>query len=141
MSRQNKSVRTKKPAGKGPTPAIKSPLRLAETVYQSAQDALETYSSVFSKHDFTQAQLFTLLVLRVFFKTDYRGIIDILADFSDLRRVLELDDQKIPHHTTLVHAEKRLLKKRPSKLSCSPYFSWLGNKEYLEESELFGWVS
>lgn len=104
---------------------VKSPVKLARLVYRTAQEALDEYSSPVSRHDFTQAQLFTLLVLRTFFRIDYRGLLDYVEDFSDLRQVLDLEE-KLPHHTTLVHAEARLLKKRPAKLSKTPYFDWLG---------------
>ena len=87
----------------------KSPLALAKQTMRIAQAALPEYSSLYSRHDFTQHQLFTILVLRQFLKTDYRGIIQMLADFSDLRKALGL--KKIPHYSTLCYAEKRLIKK------------------------------
>jgi hypothetical protein len=105
--------------------AVKSPVALAQIVYRTAQAALDEYSHPFSRHDFTQAQLFAILVLRVFFRTDYRTIVSYLHDFSDLRKVLELGD-RVPHYSTLCYAEQRLLKKRPSRLSKLEYFSWLG---------------
>jgi len=87
----------------------KSPVALAKEAMQAAQAGLDPYSSNFSRHDFTQQQLFTILVLRQFFKTDYRGIIQMLKDFAELRKTLKL--KKIPHYSTLCYAEKRLLKK------------------------------
>lgn len=87
----------------------KSPVALAREAIRTAQAAVPDYSSVYSRHDFTQHQLFAILVLRQFLKTDYRGIIQMLADFSDLRKVLGL--RKVPHYSTLCYAEKRLLKK------------------------------
>ena len=87
----------------------KSPLALAKQALRSAKASLSTYSSHYSRHDYTQHQLFAVLVLRQFLKTDYRGIIQMLEDFSDLRKVLGL--KKIPHYSTLCYAEKRLLKK------------------------------
>jgi hypothetical protein len=87
----------------------KSPVALAKQAMRIAKTALLDYSSVYSRHDFTQHQLFAILVLRQFFKTDYRGIIQMLADFSDLRKALDL--MKVPHYSTLCYAEKRLLKK------------------------------
>jgi hypothetical protein len=114
--------------------AVKSPLEFAQTVYRTAQDALEEYSCAVSRHDFTQAQLFAILVLRIFFRTDYRGIVAYLRDFSDLRRVLEL--RKVPHFSTLCYAEKRLLKKRHWKLSRLEYFSWLGALDCSGENAL-----
>src|SRR5262249_3609810 len=69
--------------------------------------------------DFTQHQLFALLALKTFFKADYRGVIQLLADFAELRDELGLD--KVPHYATLCYAAKRLLKKgRPSCSSSGP---------------------
>jgi len=87
----------------------KSPVALAREAFAAAQKALPAYSAVRSRHDFTQAQHFSILVLRQFFGTDYRGIIEILRDFSDLRSVLSL--QKLPHWTTIQKAQQRMLKK------------------------------
>ena len=87
----------------------KSPVALGREALKVAKAGLPIYSSHYSRKDFTQHQLFAILVLRQFFKTDYRGIIQMLRDFSDLRRALKLN--KIPHYSTLCYAEKRLLKK------------------------------
>jgi hypothetical protein len=87
----------------------KSPVALAKEALYAAKASLSTYSSHDSRHDFTQHQLFAILVLRQFFKTDYRGIIQMLKDFSDIRNILQLN--KIPHYSTLCYAEQRLLKK------------------------------
>lgn len=82
-----------------------------------ARDALPLYSSRFSRRDFTQHQLFAILVLRQFFKTDYRGVCQLLEDLPELREHLELES--VPHYSTLCYAERRLLKKTPS-MTCSP---------------------
>ena len=87
----------------------KSPVAVACEALGVGRKGLPPYSSPFSKKDFTQPQLFAILVLRQFFKTDYRGVVEMLHDFSDLRTVLEL--KKVPHYSTLCYAEKRLLKK------------------------------
>ena len=87
----------------------KSPLALAQKTFQLAQASLSPYSNTYSPRRYTQPQLFTILVLRQFFKTDYRGIERLLDDFSDLRRILEL--KQVPDHSTLQKAETRLLKK------------------------------
>lgn len=89
----------------------KSPLQLAQVSYAIAKRALDTYSHPRSRHDFSQAQLFSLLLLRQFFQTDYRGLVQLVSEFAELRRVLEL--KSVPHFTTLQKAEKRLLKKGP----------------------------
>ena len=87
----------------------KSPVALAKEALQAAKASLAMYSSHYSRKDFTQHQLFAILVLRTFFKTDYRGIIQLLHDLPDLAKHLEL--KKIPHYSTLCYAEQRLLKK------------------------------
>jgi hypothetical protein len=87
----------------------KSPVALAREALAVAEAALAAYSSRFSKRDFTQPQLFAILALRQFFKTDYRGTVQMLHDFSELRNVLKL--KKVPHYSTLCYAERRLLKK------------------------------
>ena len=75
-------------------------------------DALKPYSHRFSPKKFTQPQLFACLVLKEFYKTDYRGIAAILADNSDLRRTLGL--QRVPHFTTIQKAGRRLLRNAPA---------------------------
>ena len=89
----------------------KSPVGLAQEALRVGQAALQPYSSRFSRKDFTQAQLFSRLVLKEFLRTDYRGIVQMVADLSDLRKVLKL--KKVPHYSTLCYAQKRLLKKTP----------------------------
>lgn len=83
-------------------------MALARVALRVAAGALPAYASAFSKRDFTQHQLFAILVLKQFFKTDYRGIAALLDDLPDLQRTLELT--KVPHYSTLCYAEKRLLK-------------------------------
>lgn len=87
----------------------KSPVALGKEALAVAQEALPAYSSRFSRKDFTQPQLFAILVLRQFFKTDYRGIVQMVRDFADLRAALDL--KKVPHYSTLCYAEQRLVKK------------------------------
>jgi Transposase domain (DUF772) len=89
--------------------ATRSPVALARKALQVTRQAVPAYSSKYSKRDFTQHQLLTILVLQQFFKTDDRGIVVLLNELSDLRRTLEL--KKVPHHTTLFHARQRLAKK------------------------------
>src|SRR6516162_11625129 len=90
-------------------PMTKSPRAVAREALRLAQEALPTYSSKFSRQDYTQHQLFALLALKTFFKTDYRGLIQMLVDFRELRDDLGLE--KIPHYSTLCKALQRLLKK------------------------------
>src|SRR5262249_39761447 len=90
-------------------PMTKSPRRVALEALRLAQESLPAYSCPTSRHDFTQAQLFAILALKTFFKTDYRGIIAIVRDWPELQHDLGL--AKLPHYSTLCYAEQRLLQK------------------------------
>jgi hypothetical protein len=85
----------------------KSAVRLAREALAVGERALPRYSARTSRHDFTQAQLFALLVLKQFLKVDYRGLVTLVAEWSELRRALRL--AKVPHYSTLCYAERRLL--------------------------------
>jgi hypothetical protein len=93
----------------------KSPRALAREALRLAQEALPPYSSIRSRKDFTQHQLFAALALKTFLKTDYRGVVQFLKDFAELRADLGL--AKVPHYSTLCYAEERLLKKGRSSAS------------------------
>src|SRR5262245_2280791 len=95
----------------------KSPRAVAREALRLAQGALPAYSSKFSRKDYTQHQLFALLALKAFFRTDYRGLAQLLEDFAELRQDLGL--RTAPHYSTLCHAAKRLLKKGGSSCSSS----------------------
>ena len=88
----------------------KSPKKLAAAAYRIARDTLPEHSSRYSPKKFTQPQLMVCLVLKTFFDTDYRGIVQILDDCPNLCQVFEL--KTIPHFTTLQKASKRLLKSK-----------------------------
>lgn len=88
----------------------KSPRAVATVAYATAQRTLPAFSHLKSPKKFTQAQLVACLVLKEFFRTDYRGIMEILQDSSDLRKILELEE--IPHYTTLHKAAKRFTDKK-----------------------------
>ncbi len=90
----------------------KSTLGFARTAFRIAKQKLPAYSCPKSPHKFTQPQLFAILAIRTFLKTDYRGIVQTLSEWSELRGVLEL--RSVPHYSTLCYAEKRLLKKGAS---------------------------
>jgi len=87
----------------------KSPRAVAREALRLAQDALPPYSAPRSRKDFTTHQLFAVLALKTFLKTDYRGVVAFLDDFPELRGDLGL--AKVPHYSTLCYAEQRLLKK------------------------------
>jgi hypothetical protein len=93
----------------------KSPRALAKQAFCLAQDSLPAYSSTRSRKDFTQHQLFAILALKTFFKTDYRGVVQLFQDFDELQQDLKL--KKVPHYSTLCYAAKRLLKKGRSSAS------------------------
>ncbi len=91
-----------------PRPMSKSPNDVARHALAVARDSLPAYSDKHSPQLYTQHQLFAISVLRQFFRTDLRGIVAILDDSSDLRRVLGL--KRVPHYSTLSYAEQRLFK-------------------------------
>jgi hypothetical protein len=96
-----------------------SPRAVAQEALRLAKDVLPAYTSARSRRDFTAHQLFAVLALKTFFKTDCRGIAQLLTDFADLREDLGLE--KVPHYSTLCYAASRLLKKgRPSSSSSAP---------------------
>jgi transposase len=85
----------------------KSPQDVAREALAAGTAALARFSHKFSPQAFTQPQLLACLMLRKFFRTDYRGIAAILADHGELRAILGL--VKVPHFTTLHKASLRLL--------------------------------
>lgn len=92
------------------TTRSKSPLELARQALESAREAIPTYSSRFSRNDYTQHQLAALVALRRLLKTDYRSLEATLRDWSELREALGLS--RVPDHSTIQRAERRL-KSRP----------------------------
>ena len=101
----------------------KSAVRVAQEALAVGQAALPEYGSRFSRRDYTQPQLFALLVLRQFLRTDYRGVVTLVAEWSDLRRTLGL--AKVPHYSTLAHAARRLLSDNEAGgLSTVPKLPW-----------------
>lgn len=88
----------------------KSAIAVATRALAVANQTLRPYAHRFSPKRYRQPQLFACLVLKVFFKTDYRGISAHLRDWSDLRAVLGL--ARVPHFTTLHKAAQRLLRLR-----------------------------
>ena len=86
----------------------KSPRKVALVAVDVGKAALPAYAHRFSPKVFTQPQLFACLVLRQFFRTDYRGITGILSDAPLLRDAIGI--QKVPHWTTLQKASRRLLR-------------------------------
>jgi len=82
--------------------ATKAPMieRVAEMAMSLSQPHLADYGATRSRHDFTQRQLMSCLILRAYLKTTYRGVVDLLAASASLRQRLGLGE-KLPHYTTL----------------------------------------
>jgi len=81
----------------GKVPVIE---QVAELAMRLSRRYLAAYGAVRSRHDFTQPQLMSCLVLRAYLKTTYRGVLEVLAVSESLRQRLGLGD-KLPHYTTL----------------------------------------
>ena len=94
----------------------KSPIALVREALAVSGEALPLYASRYSRKDFTQPQLFAILVLKKFLKTDYRGVVALLREWSDLRRALKLT--RVPNYSTLCYAQQKLSKKGLSIGSC-----------------------
>jgi|SRR5215472_1337410 len=80
-----------------PLTAIEAVARLAMTL---SRPYLADYGATRSRHDFTQRQLLSCLIVRAYLKTTYRGLVDILRISPNLRQELALEE-KLPHYTTL----------------------------------------
>ena len=113
----------------------KSPLRLAKQALAAGKSALAKYSSPYSRHDFTQPQLFAILVLKYFLKTDFRGIEVLLIEWSELRRVLGL--KKVPDYSTLWYAHRRLLKGRRFERLLATVFEQAQQARLIDEKPTF----
>jgi hypothetical protein len=74
--------------------------KVAELAMKLSRPHLADYGATRSRHDFTQRQLMTCLVLRAYLKTTYRGVLDVLAASASLRECMGLTE-KLPHFTTL----------------------------------------
>src|SRR4051794_41533448 len=63
----------------------KSALCVAREALAVGRAALPAYGSRFSRRDYTQPQLFALLVLKQFLRVDYRGVVALLAEWRGPR--------------------------------------------------------
>ncbi len=75
-------------------------VRVAELAMKLGIRHLADYGATRRRHDFTQRQLMTCLILRAYLKTTHRGVVGALASSSELREKLGLQG-KLPHYTTL----------------------------------------
>lgn len=97
----------------------KSALAVARQARAAAEAALPRHPSKFAKRTYTQHQLFAVLAVRQFLKTDYRGVEQHLRDWPDLRAAAGLGE-RVPDHTTLQRAAARLLEKKGPTPSSTP---------------------
>jgi hypothetical protein len=74
-------------------------VRIVSLAMQLGTEHLARYGSTKSRHDFTQRQLITCLILRTYWKTTYRGVIEQLAVSAEVRAAMGL--KKLPHYSTL----------------------------------------
>jgi hypothetical protein len=86
----------------------KSPRKVLKIAHELACKHLKGYGSKFSRHDFTQAQLFACLVLREHQKKSYRGLEELLEDSPLWREDIGLP--RTPDHNTLCRAFAKLVK-------------------------------
>lgn len=85
---------------KDATPQVPVIEKVAALAMKLGGRHLADYGAARSRHDFTQRQLMSCLILRAYLKTTYRGLVDILAASTTLRQELGLQ-HKLPHYTTL----------------------------------------
>ena len=83
-----------------------SAVRVVREALAAARAAMPEFGSRYSRWAYTRPQLFALLVLRRFPRTDYRGIVALVAEWSELRRAPGLAN--VPHHSTLAQASRRI---------------------------------
>lgn len=90
-----------------PLPMTKSPLDFTRRALSTAREALPVHSGKFAKRTYTQYQLFALLAIKKFFDIDYRGLVQIITEWRELRQAIGL--KKVPHYTAIQKAHGRLL--------------------------------
>jgi hypothetical protein len=74
--------------------------KVADLAMRLSRPHLADYGAQRSRHDFTQRQLMSCLILRAYLKTTYRGLLEVLSGNGRLRACLGLEE-KLPHYTTL----------------------------------------
>src|SRR5277367_4710859 len=74
--------------------------RVADLAMQLGSRHLADYGATTSRHDFTQRQLMSCLILGAYLKTTYRGVLELLAISPSLRECLGLRE-KLPYYSTL----------------------------------------
>jgi hypothetical protein len=87
----------------------RSAVAVAQDALVEANESIPKYAHPLLSKDFTERQLYAILVLSRFLGADIQGIIQELSDSPDLCEVLGLE--RIPDYATLFHAEERLIRK------------------------------
>jgi len=80
-------------------------LEVASLSMMISRKYVEPYSHPKSPRKFTQSQLLTMLVLRAYLKTTYRGVIEFLETSDQLQKRLQL--KRLPHYSTLKYFADR----------------------------------
>jgi hypothetical protein len=83
-------------------------VRVARIAYHLAQRTLPTYSHPKSPHHFTLPQLATCVLMAFYMKLSYRDMEEWLLASDRVLEVLELSPSRVPDHSTLSRAYKKL---------------------------------
>ena len=86
----------------------KSPRQVLKLAHQLARQALPAYDSRFSRHDFTNPQLFAILALREHQRKSFRGVEALLRDSPAW--LADIGLRKAPDHNTLCRAFDRFVR-------------------------------
>ena len=81
-------------------------LKFIEYTYKYAKISLNKYSSYFSNHLYTQPALFTILAIKIYTRSTYRQITDLLGLSDKIKKYLKI--KRIPHFTTIQKFFKNL---------------------------------
>jgi len=84
----------------------KSAVAFARVALAVTRSRLPVYRNKYSRHDFEWPQIVACLLVKQFFGLDYRGIEQLLREFSELRAALQL--LQAPDHTTLCRGLRAL---------------------------------
>ena len=74
-------------------------VKFIEKTYYYANIVFPRYSNEFSKKLYSQPALFTILAMKIYTKSTYREIIDLISVSSEIKRFLRI--KKAPHFTTI----------------------------------------
>jgi hypothetical protein len=113
--------------------SCKSPRKVMFVAYRLASDCLPQYSSRFSRHDFTLAQLFACLVLKEHQKRSYRGAEALLRDAPEWCRLIGM--KRSPDHNTLCRAAVVLMRQCKVKRLLDAMARWAATARMLGLSE------